>query len=75
MSAIEQIANFRLQLQEAFLKMIMGRSVELSEAGKAKIESVGTEFFIACINEDETVNLTNRGQVVFKNLKLSDIKL
>ncbi len=75
MEAIDQIAKFRKQLQAAFLKMIMGRNVELSDAGKQKVESVDQDFFIVCINEDETIDLTNRGQMVFRGLKLSDIKM
>ncbi len=75
MNTTEQIAKFRPQLQEAFLKMIMGRSVELSEAGKAKITNAGEEFFIESINQDETIKLTNRAQQAFRRMRLTDIKL
>ena len=74
MEAIEQIAKFKKPLQDAFLKMIMGRCVELSDTGKANIEGGGQEFFITSINEDETINLVNRNQDIFKGIHLSYIK-
>lgn len=75
MDAIKQIANFSKELQSAFLKMIMGRNVELTDAGKQKVDSVDQDLFIVSIHEDETMDLMNRNQKVFKGLKLSDIKM
>ena len=80
MTAIEQIANFRVELQTAILKMIMGRCVELSEEGRkeweeAGIENIGRWFFIKSINDDESITLVSQTHHVFENLTLKHIKL
>ena len=80
MTATQQISNFRMELQTAFLKMIMGRCVELSDEGrkewmKAGIENIGRWFFIISINEDESITLESQTKHRFENLTLKHIKL
>lgn len=80
MTAIKQIGNFSIQLQNAFLRMIMGRNVELTEAGKQEYAKRGVDiakqdFFIKSIHEDETMTLVSQNQVEVAGIKLHHVNL
>lgn len=80
MTTIDQFKNFNPTLQVAFVKMIKGINVELSEEGKkeykeANVENEGRWFFIRSINEDESITLMSSTNHIFEGLRLKDIKL
>lgn len=83
MTATEQITNFRIELQTAFLKMIMGRCVELSEQGKVHLnelcklrkQELDKYFFITSINEDESITLEDLSKQKFERITLKHIEL
>ena len=76
---IEQVSRFRDVLVKAFLKMIKGINVELSDKGKEEYEKAGLSegrwYFIKSINEDESITLVSQKHHIFENLNISHIKL
>lgn len=75
MNVNSSFESFNTPLKMAFVKMIKGINVELSDLGKEKLSKGTGWFFITAINNDETVNIYSQNDFMFENLNLNYLKL
>jgi hypothetical protein len=75
MTAEDQFKNFRPELQKAFVKMIKGINVELTQECRDKTNLEGRWVFIRSIEDDESICLQDQYHNLCSNLSLEDIIL
>lgn len=74
MAVTEQFKNFKPELQIAFVRMIKGINVEITQECRNNTNLEGRWCFIRSIEYDESICLQDRYNNICSNLSLKDIK-
>lgn len=78
MSYTKMITRFKPELKEAFVKMVLGINVEITEEERASdkfYENTGRWWFIKSIDADEKITIVSQNHKVMEGLNYKALKL
>jgi len=77
MNVDERIQSFNPNLKIAFVKMILGINVKITDEFRKKWgkENLGQWFFIQHIKDDESIQICGQNHDIFEGARLTDLIL